>query len=53
LRRAIALATVEKSFAAPGTEFSLTLPLSHENQTIRIVAARVRSLPFVDKTVLP
>jgi aminomethyltransferase len=53
LRRAIALAMVEKSFAAPGTEFSLTLPLSLEDQTIRTVAARVRSFPFVDRTMVP
>ncbi|MGN6149570.1 MAG: glycine cleavage T C-terminal barrel domain-containing protein [Rhizomicrobium sp.] len=53
LRRAIALAMVEKSFAVPGTEFSLTLPLSLESQAIRTVAARVRTFPFVDKTVLP
>jgi glycine cleavage system T protein (aminomethyltransferase) len=47
LRRAIALARVEKSLAAAGTEFSLTLPLSPGNLLTRSVAARAVSLPFV------
>lgn len=47
LRRAIALAQVEKSFAAAGTEFSLRLPISLENPATQSVAARGKSLPFV------
>jgi aminomethyltransferase len=49
LRRAIALARVEKPLAVPGTEFSVTLPLSLENPTQQAVAARVVKLPFVEK----
>jgi glycine cleavage system aminomethyltransferase T len=48
LRRAIALAQVENQLAAPGTEFTLTLPMSLESQEHRMVAARVVRLPFVD-----
>ncbi len=47
LRRAIALARVEKAVAAPGTQFTLPLPLSLGSQEHRIVAARVADLPFV------
>jgi hypothetical protein len=42
------LAQVEKQLAAPGTEFTLTLPLSLKLQKHRMVAARVVGLPFVD-----
>jgi glycine cleavage system aminomethyltransferase T len=48
LRRAIALAQVEKQLTAPGTEFTLTLPMSLKSQKHRMVAARVVRLPFVD-----
>jgi hypothetical protein len=34
----------------PGTEFSVTLPLSLENPTQQAVAARVVKLPFVEKS---
>ncbi|MBS0273701.1 MAG: aminomethyltransferase family protein [Proteobacteria bacterium] len=48
LRRALALAQVEKVAAAPGTEFMLSSPLSLGSQEHRTVAARVVSLPFVE-----
>lgn len=47
LRRAIALARVQGAVAAPGTQFTLPLPLSLGSQEHRIVAARVADLPFV------
>ncbi|HWA30736.1 MAG TPA: glycine cleavage T C-terminal barrel domain-containing protein [Rhizomicrobium sp.] len=53
LRRAIALAQVEKFLSAPGTEFSLVLPLSPENLLTRSVAARVVSLPFLKPASAP
>jgi glycine cleavage system aminomethyltransferase T len=48
LRRAIALAQIEKTLAIPGTEFVMTLPLSLDSQEHRAVAARVMDLPFVE-----
>jgi len=48
LRRALALARVESAAAAPGTEFTLSLPLSLGSQEHRPVAARVGRLPFVE-----
>jgi aminomethyltransferase len=47
LRRAIALAQVEKSAAAIGTEFSVALPLSLDRYDSRSVSAHVAELPFV------
>lgn len=47
LRRAIALAQIDKRFAETGTEFSLALPLSLDCAAARAVAARVVDLPFV------
>jgi aminomethyltransferase len=48
LRRAIALAQVEKAVAMLGTEFSLSLPRSLGAQEHRVVAARIANLPFVE-----
>ncbi len=48
LRRAIALAQVEKPLAKPGTEFVMALPLSLASQEHRSVAAQVVDLPFVE-----
>lgn len=48
LRRAIALAKVEKAAATPGTEFTLAPPLSLESQEHRMVAARIVDLPIVE-----
>lgn len=50
LRRAIALAQVEKSAAVIGTEFSIALPLSLDRSESRSASARLVGLPFV---VLP
>jgi len=47
LRRAIALAKVEKRCAEPGTVFSLTLPLALDRSDPLHVAARVVPLPFI------
>lgn len=47
LRRAIALAQVEKHLAVAGTAFSLVLPMSLDQAAAQPVAARVASLPFV------
>jgi aminomethyltransferase len=47
LRRAIALARVDKHLAAMGTEFSLVLPMSLDRDTTKPVAARIADLPFV------
>jgi glycine cleavage system aminomethyltransferase T len=47
LRRAIALAQVEKSVAAIGTKFSVPLPLSLDRSDNRGVSAHVTTLPFV------
>ncbi|HEY2032105.1 MAG TPA: glycine cleavage T C-terminal barrel domain-containing protein [Rhizomicrobium sp.] len=53
LRRAIALAQVEKSLAAVGTQFELTLPTSLESPIAQPVAARVVDLPFVKPATAP
>ena len=53
LRRAIALAQIEKSLARPGTVFSLQLPLTLESQIIRTAAARLTSLPFPMPAAVP
>lgn len=53
LRRAIALAQVEKPRSLPGTEFSLTLPLGSESLLTRTVPARVVSLPFLKPASAP
>ena len=47
LRRAIALAQIEKSLAESKHEFLLQLPQSLDSPTVATVAARVTSLPFV------
>lgn len=47
LRRAIALAQVEKSAAVIGTEFSIALPLSLDRSDGCNVSAYVAELPFV------
>jgi len=47
LRRAIALAQVEKVLAVPGTELLLRLPMSLYNPELHSVAARIAALPFV------
>jgi aminomethyltransferase len=47
LRRAIALAIVEESAAAPGTELSLTLPPTAKAPEFRNAMARVAALPFL------
>jgi glycine cleavage system aminomethyltransferase T len=47
LRRAIALAHVEKSVAAVGEEFSVALPLSLDHSENRNVGGHVAALPFV------
>ncbi|HUB84852.1 MAG TPA: glycine cleavage T C-terminal barrel domain-containing protein, partial [Rhizomicrobium sp.] len=48
LRRAIALAQIEKSSATPGTAFTLAIPGSLEMPESRIAVARVVKLPFLD-----
>lgn len=48
LRRAIALAQLERTCAVSGTVFTLTLPGSLETPAHRSVAARVVKLPFVE-----
>jgi aminomethyltransferase len=48
LRRAIALAQVEKSHCAPGTAFTLTVPGSLDLPQKRDVTARAVKLPFLD-----
>jgi glycine cleavage system aminomethyltransferase T len=48
LRRAIALAQVEKASAAPGTAFTLTIPGALETPEKHNVTARVVKLPFVE-----
>jgi aminomethyltransferase len=53
LRRAIALAQIDKSLAVSGTEFMLTLPLSLDDPAPRSVAARVTDVPFVGKATRP
>jgi aminomethyltransferase len=55
LRRAIALAQVEKPNAVPGTGFTLTLPGSLERPESRVAAARVVALPFLNApdSILP
>ncbi|HSM96429.1 MAG TPA: glycine cleavage T C-terminal barrel domain-containing protein [Rhizomicrobium sp.] len=50
LRRAIALARIDKAHAAPGTVLSLQSPLSLASQSVHSVAARVASFPFVKPT---
>lgn len=47
LRRAIALAQIEKSLATLGTDFTLNLPMSLNAQEHRQAAARVADLPFL------
>jgi len=47
LRRAIALAIVEESAAAPGTELALTLAPTAETPEFRNAIARVAALPFL------
>jgi glycine cleavage system T protein (aminomethyltransferase) len=47
LRRAIALAQVERSAAEPGTSLTLTLSPNRETPDFRTVAARVVALPFL------
>jgi glycine cleavage system aminomethyltransferase T len=47
LRRAIALAQVERANAASGTMFMLTVPGSLEAPECRAVAARIVELPFI------
>lgn len=47
LRRAIALAQVERSAAEPGTSLTLTLSPNRETPEFRTVAARVVALPFL------
>jgi aminomethyltransferase len=51
LRRAVALARIEKTLAVVGTEFVLRLPMSLNNPEEREVPARVVSLPFVARPV--
>lgn len=53
LRRAIGLAQIEKSFAVPGAEFSLPLPMSLERPVPQSALARVTSLPFVKPVSAP
>ena len=48
LRRAIALAQVERSNAKPGTVFKLSLPGSLDTPENRVAAASVVKLPFVE-----
>lgn len=48
LRRAIALARIEKQPATRGTDFTVALPLSLNSQEHRLAAARVVDLPFVE-----
>ena len=48
LRRAIALAQVEKRLAVPGTGLMVTLPMSLDSLEHRKVAASVADLPFVE-----
>ncbi len=47
LRRAIALAQVERSAAEPGTSLTLTLSPNRETPDFRTAAARVVALPFL------
>ena len=47
LGRAIGLAEVSAADAAPGTEFTLTLPPDAQHPAPRIVAARIVSLPLL------
>ena len=47
LRRAIALAEVDKKAAVPGTEFTLSLPPDAHHPEPRRVTARAVSLPFL------
>lgn len=47
LRRAIALAQVERSAAEPGTSLTLALSPNRETPDFRTVAARVVALPFL------
>jgi aminomethyltransferase len=53
LCRAIALAQVEKSCSASGTEFSLTPAASFNDAVTQSVAARVVELPFVASAEVP
>ncbi len=48
LRRAIALAQVERSNAAPGRLFKLTVPGSLDAPENRVLVARVVKLPFIE-----
>lgn len=48
LQRAIALAQVSANATEPGTPLMLTLPPSLVSPTLRIVAARVAALPFLE-----
>jgi aminomethyltransferase len=48
LRRAIALAQVERASAAPGTVFTMTIPGTLAAPQARNVAARVVKLPFAE-----
>jgi aminomethyltransferase len=47
LGRAIALAEIDKNFAASGTEFTFILPPDAENPLARNVSARAVTLPFL------
>lgn len=47
LRRAIALAELDKRVAAPGSELTITLPMSLSTKEPRVAQARVVDLPFV------
>ena len=47
LRRAIALAQVGPKFAEPGTKLNLTLPPSLDTPQVKVVSAKVVTLPFL------
>ncbi|HEY5338053.1 MAG TPA: glycine cleavage T C-terminal barrel domain-containing protein [Rhizomicrobium sp.] len=51
LRRAIALAQIERPAAVLGANFALTLPISLESPAYRTVSARVAVLPFFESPV--